>query len=82
MEQGYSPDLNLASISIANRCYKSVLGPHPRPICVRVKSVVMAQPAPFRRRFYLKKTDWDDYAAELDTFIYDVEARPDNYDGS
>ena len=57
--------------------------PHtqPRPICARVNPVVVAHPTPFRRRFNLRKADWDGYSTELDKLIEDVEPIPENHGG-
>ena len=51
------------------------------PICARANLVIVAHPTPFRRRFNLRKTDWDDYSTELDKLIEDVEPIQENYDG-
>ena len=73
----YNPDLILASDSIANMCKKSVMDhiPHTqqRPICVSVQPVVVPQPTPFRRRFKLRKADWNSYSTELDNRIEDMD---------
>ena len=70
-KRGYNPDLIFVSESITNMCGKSVMKPIPhtqhRPICERAAPVIVAQPIPFRRRFYLRKTDWNSYAAALRT---------------
>ena len=64
-------------------CQKSVMEPIPhtqhRPICIGVKPVVVPQPTPFRRRFNLRKADWNGYSTELDKLIEDVEPIPANY---
>ena len=82
-KKGYNPDLIFASSNIANMCDKSVLEPIPhtqhRPICVRVNPVIVAQPAAFRRRFNLRKADWNGYSTELDTLLEDVDPIPENY---
>ena len=84
-KRGYNTDLIFVSESIVNMCGKSVMNPIPqtqhRPICARANSVVMAHPTPFRRRFNLRKTDWDGYSTELDKLIEDVEPIPENYGG-
>ena len=82
-KKGYNPDLIFVSESIANMCSKSVMDPIPntqhRPICVRANPVVVAHSTPFRRRFNLRKADWDGYSTELDKLIEDVEPTPENY---
>ena len=50
-----------------------------RPMCVHVKPVIVAQPATFRRRFNLKKADWNQYSTEFDNLIEDVDPTPENY---
>ena len=84
-KRGYDPDIIFVSESIANMCGKSVMEPIPhtqhRLICTRANPVVVAHPTPFRRRFNLRKADWDSYSTELDKLIEDVEPIPENYDG-
>ena len=50
-----------------------------RPICVSVQPAVVPQPAPFWRRFNLRKADWNGYSTEFDNRIEDVEPIPSNY---
>ena len=52
-----------------------------RPICARENPVVVAHPTPFRRRFNLRKANWDGYSTELDKLIEDIEPIPENYGG-
>ena len=63
-------------------CEKSVMDPIPytqhRSVCVRANPVIVAHPTSFRRRFNLRKTDWDGYSSELDE---DVEPIPENNSG-
>ena len=65
-KRGYNPYLIFISESIANMCGKFVMEPIPhkqhRPICARANPVVVAHPTPFRRRFNLRKTDWEGYS--------------------
>ena len=81
-KKGYNPDLIFAPSNISNMCEKSVLDPIPptqhRPICVSVNPV--AQPTTFRRRFNLKKRDWEGFSADLDSNIEEVDAIPENYE--
>ena len=85
MKRGYNPDLIFVSESIANMCGNSVMEyiPHTqhRPICVRAEPVIVAHPTPFRRRFNIRKADWNYYSAALDKLIEDVEPIPGKYDG-
>ena len=79
-KRGYNPDLIFASDSTANMCKKSVMDPIPhtqhRP---SVQPVVVPQPTNFRRRFNLRKADWNGYSTELDNRIEDGEPIPSNY---
>ena len=65
-------------------CDKSVLDPIPRtqhhPICVTVQPVIVPQLTPFRRRFNPRKAKWDDFSADSDEAIEEVEPIPQNYD--
>ena len=65
-------------------CEKSVLDPIPhtqhRPICVSVNPVIVAQHTTFKRRFNLKKTDWEGFSADHDSNIEEVDAIPENYE--
>ena len=83
--RGYNPDLIFVSEIIANMCGKSVMEPIPhtqhRPICACAYPVVMTHPTTFRRRFNLRKADWDGYSTELDKLIEDDEPIPENYGG-
>ena len=80
---GYNPYLIFAYDSIANMCKKSVMDPithtQHRPICVSVQPIVVPQPTPLRRRFNLRKADWNGYLTELNNCIEDVEPIPFNY---
>ena len=51
-----------------------------RPICVSVNPVIVAQPTTLRRRFNLKKADWEGFSADLDSNIEEVDAIPENYE--
>ena len=75
MEKGYNPDPIFASSNISNMCDKSVLD----PMCVSVNPVIVAHPTTFRRRFNLKKADWEGFSADLDSNIEEVDAIPENY---
>ena len=65
-------------------CEKSVLDQIPRTqhrlICVTVHPVIVPQPTPFRRRFNLRKAKSDDFSADFDEAIEEVEHIPENYD--
>ena len=65
-------------------CEKSDLDPIPhtqhRPICVSVNPVIVAQPTTFRRRFNLKRADWEGFSPDLDCNIEEVDAIPENYE--
>ena len=50
-----------------------------RPICVSVQPGVVPQPTPFRRRFKLRKADFNGYSTELDNRIEEVEPIPSKY---
>ena len=83
-KKGYNPDLIFASSNFSNMCEKSVLDPIPHntipgPICVSVNTVIVAQPTTFRRRFNLKKVDWEGFSVDLDSNIEEVDAIPENY---
>ena len=64
-------------------CEKSILDPIPhikhRPIWVTMNLVVVSQPTTFRRRFKLRKADWNGYSTELDKPIEGLEPFTGNY---
>ena len=45
-----------------------------------VNPVIVAQPTTFRRRFNLKKADWEGFSADLDSNIEEVDVIPENYE--
>ena len=45
-----------------------------------VNPVIVAQPTTFRRRFNLKKADWEGFSADFDSNIEEVDAIPENYE--
>ena len=51
-----------------------------RPICVSVNPVSVAQPTTSRRRFNLKKANWERFSADFDSNIEEVDAIPENYE--
>ena len=83
-KKGYNPDLIFVSSNISDMREKSVLDPIPRtqhrPIYVTVHPVIGPQPTPFRRRFNLRKSKWDDFSTDFDEAIEEVEPIPENYD--
>ena len=64
-------------------CEKFVLDPIPftehRPICVTVNLVILPQLTTSRRRFNLKKANWDGISTEFDEAIEEVNSIPENY---
>ena len=44
------------------------------------KTVVVAHPTPFRRRFNTRKAYWDSYSTEPDKLIEDVEPIPEQHE--
>ena len=84
MEERLQPDLIFASSNIDNMCVKSVLNSIPRtqhrPICVTVNSVFVSRPTAFRRRFNLRKTNWNRYATDVDILIDEDDPTPENYE--
>ena len=79
-KRGYNPYLIFVSEGNANMYGKYVMEPIPhtqhRPICACANPVVVAHPTPFRRRFNLRKAEWDGYSTELDKLIEDVKSIP------
>ena len=75
-KKGYNPDLIFVSSNISDMCEMSVLDPIPRT----QHPVIVPQPTPFRRRFNLRKAKWDDFSADFDEAIEEVEPIPENYD--
>ena len=86
-KKGYNHDLIFASSNISNNmCEKSVLDPIPPhtqhlPIGVSVNPVIVAEPTTFRRRFNLKKADWERFSEDIDSNIdEEVDAILENYE--
>ena len=82
-KKGYNPDLIFVSSNISDRCEKSVLDPIPRtqhrPICVTVNPVIVPQPTTSRRRFNMKKANWDGVSTEFDAAIEEVNSILENW---
>ena len=82
-KKGYNPDLILVSSNISDMCEKSVLEPIPRTqhrhIYVTVNPVIVPQPTTSRRRFHIKKTNWDGFSTEFDAAIEEVNSITENY---
>ena len=81
-KKGYNPALIFAAEKIANVGEKSIMDPNPHThllICVTVNPVVVTQPTLFRRRFKLRKAEWNGCVTELDTLIEDLAPIPGNY---
>ena len=80
-----TPTLSLFLKALLTCVEKAVLEPIPdtqhRQICVRADPVIVAHPTPSRRRFNLRKADWNDYSAALDKLIEDVEPITEKYCG-
>ena len=82
--RGYNPDLVFVSNSIAQQCEKVVLDPIPhtqhRPIGLKVNAAITPRTVPFRRRFNLRKANWEQFAVDLDSYLQDLPALPTHYD--
>ena len=78
--RGYNPDLVFVSNSIASQSEKVVHDPIPRtqhrPIGVKINAIVMPQSVPFRRRFNLKKANWEKFAEDLDCSVKESASSP------
>ena len=81
--RGYNPDIIFANNRIAGCCNKIVVEPVPRsqhrPIGVQVNAAITVQTVPFRRRFNLKKANWEKYAYQLDATVEDIPATAECY---
>ena len=82
-KKGYNPDLIFASSNISDMCEKSVLDPIPRTqyrhICATVNPMIVPQATIPRKRFNLKKGNWDVIFTEFDTAIEEVNLIPEYY---
>ena len=76
----YDPDIIFATNRIAGCWNKIVMEPVPRsqhrPIGVQVNAAITVQTVPFRRRFNLKKANWEQYAYQLDAAVENIPAQP------
>ena len=81
--RGYNPDIIFATNRIAGCCNKIMMEPVPRsqhrPIGVQVNAAITVQTVPFRRRFNLKKANWEQYAYQLDA-VENIPATAECYD--
>ena len=81
-KQGYNPDLSFVSTSIIHQYEKLVLEVIPktqhRSIAIKIKAAVSPQEVPVRRRYNLKKADWEGFAKSVDMGITDIVLTPDN----
>ena len=79
----YNPDIIFATNRIVGCCNKIVMQPVPcsqhRPIGVHVDAALTVQTAPFRRRFNLKKANWEQYY-QLDADEENISATAECYD--
>ena len=50
-----------------------------RPIAIKIKAAVSPQAVPFRRRYILKKADWEGFAKSVDMGITNIVPTPDYY---
>ena len=82
--RGYNPDIIFASNRIARCGNKIVMEPiprsHHRPIGLQVDAPITVQTVPFRRRFNLKKANWEQYAYQLDAAVENIPATAECYD--
>ena len=82
--RGYNPDIIFATNRIAGCCNKIVMEPvsrsQHRPIGVQVNAAITVQTVPFRRRFNLRKANWEQYAYQLDAAVENIPATAECYD--
>ena len=82
--RGYNPDIIFATNRIAGCCNKIVMEPVPRsqhrPIGVQVNAAITVQTVPFRRRFNLKKANWEQFSYQLDAAVENIPATSECYD--
>ena len=81
----YNPGIIFATNRIAGCCNKIVMEPVPRsqhrPIGVQVDAAItVVQTVPFRRRFNLKKANWEQYAYQLDAAVENIPTKAECYD--
>ena len=79
----YNPDI-FSTNRIAGCCNKIVIEPVPRsqhrPIGVQVNAAITVKTVPFRRRFILKKANWEQYAYQLDAAVENIPNTAECYD--
>ena len=77
-KNGYNPDLIVVSSTISDMCEISVLDRIPRTQHRPVNPVSVSQPTTSRRRFNLKKANWDGFSTEFDAAIEEGNSIPED----
>ena len=79
-KRGYNPDLVFVNRQMAAMCLKTVAEPIPRtqhrPIAITFDSQIRALKIPFRRRFNLKKANWELFEEQMEGFVETYLSRP------
>ena len=81
-ESKTTTQISSLQIKTSLSCVRSqawTLSRSPNTICVNANSGIIPQPIPFIRRINFMEADWNEYSAELDKLIEDVEPIPSNY---